>query len=607
MYNTKPSATGARVCTKFPGGAELQKELQGFAGVVSFQNGCFRNGTAMLKTTQERTVSEHYFGNPIDPDSVGICKQLVEGAGIFAHIYDTEEMSQQTSSQHISSNNRNNVTLILKPFLHCLPDTKVVVGPLLNNINMQLLVSSGLVTARSKNATPIKAKTLLSRAQAHIKNGKKALAVVLNRRSPYKMYASTGNLPSGMTMDDYYVYVRKRMFVLLTSKEALAKGTQIPPFVIGADTLALAVPASLSGVEDDDVISTTTASFASCSAGTNLEEGSTTDNSITNNTTGTDDDDEDPAVEQDEEIDDDDDDGGDFMPDDWSFPGFIAFAMLGPIVPPAMVPYRTELFMTKLQPIPVGDTSNGRAAMRRMEKDIKMSTAGVATVVVVKEEEHVSTQHKIMIAGIAQSKVLIEQRQQFKLNDQVTLLHNKKVSAVRMLINEQRYMISILLESDPDRIKAIHELKALNQDLKNALVDSIAAEEAIVNSNFAYTQTSKAANAFIDLTVASVLGGDEDCTPTHSTLNKGSSTAPAAMTTTPQTSNKKAKRYHHSSDFALSTLSPACSLTSISAADAPAAAFSTPRWSLNSRRGSVSPLVGVDHGFGTGRGHDDDL
>ena len=81
MYNTKPSATGARVCTKFPGGAELQKELQGFAGVVSFQNGCFRNGTAMLKTTQERTDSEHYSGNPIDPDSVGMCKQLVEGAG----------------------------------------------------------------------------------------------------------------------------------------------------------------------------------------------------------------------------------------------------------------------------------------------------------------------------------------------------------------------------------------------------------------------------------------------------------------------------------------------------------------------------------------------
>ena len=67
----------------------------------------------------------------------------------------------------------------------------------------------------------------------------------------------------------------------------------------------------------------------------------------------------------------------------WSFPVFIAFAMLGPIVPPAMVPYRTELFMTKLPPVPAGDTSNGRAAMRRMEKDMKMSTA-VATVVVVK-------------------------------------------------------------------------------------------------------------------------------------------------------------------------------------------------------------------------------
>jgi hypothetical protein len=31
------------------------------------------------------------------------------------------------------------------------------------------------------------------------------------------------------------------------------------------------------------------------------------------------------------------DDGGDLMPDDWTFPGFIAFALLGPIVPPPMI------------------------------------------------------------------------------------------------------------------------------------------------------------------------------------------------------------------------------------------------------------------------------
>ena len=195
-------------------------------------------------------------------------------------------------------------------------------------------------------------------------------------------------------------------------------------------------------------------------------------------------------------------------------------------------------------------------------------------------------------------------------------MHKENVSAVRILINEQRYMIGILLESDPDRIKAIRdELKPMNKDLKNALADSIAAGDAIVNSNLAYSQTSKAANAFIDLTVAIVLGGDK-CTPTHSsTRDKGSNSSAvvvldagactAAMPTTPQTSNKKAKHYHHSSEFA-SSMSPACS-TSISAADTPAASFSTPSWSLNSRRGSLSPLVGADHEVGTGHAGRDDI
>ena len=87
----------------------------------------------MTKISQERKTSEGYFGNPLDPDSVGLCNQLVEGTGLFAHMYDIEETSQQTSTHQVNS---NNVTLVLKPFLHCLPDTRVVVGTQTNNINL---------------------------------------------------------------------------------------------------------------------------------------------------------------------------------------------------------------------------------------------------------------------------------------------------------------------------------------------------------------------------------------------------------------------------------------------------------------------------------------
>jgi hypothetical protein len=57
------------------------------------------------------------------------------------------------------------------------------------------------------------------------------------------------------------------------------------------------------------------------------------------------------------------DDGGDLIPIDWRFPGFISFALHGPIVPNVMIPHRSELLMASL---PSGnDTNNGRAALRQ--------------------------------------------------------------------------------------------------------------------------------------------------------------------------------------------------------------------------------------------------
>jgi hypothetical protein len=59
-------------------------------------------------------------------------------------------------------------------------------------------------------------------------------------------------------------------------------------------------------------------------------------------------------------------------------------------------------------------------------------------------------QQEIMMAGIAQSKTTIEQRQQFKLNDQVKSLYQKKVDAKRMLLNEQKFKISNATANDPE-------------------------------------------------------------------------------------------------------------------------------------------------------------
>lgn len=76
-----------------------------------------------------------------------------------------------------------------------------------------------------------------------------------------------------------------------------------------------------------------------------------------------------------EEDDIDDNGSSDLKPDDLTYPGFIVFALLGPIVPVAMISYHTELFMTRLPPVTFGETSNaGKAEMRRTGKIRKGQT-----------------------------------------------------------------------------------------------------------------------------------------------------------------------------------------------------------------------------------------
>ncbi len=101
------------------------------------------------------------------------------------------------------------------------------------------------------------------------------------------------------------------------------------------------------------------------------------------------------------------------------------------------------------------------------------------SVILPNQQSSVSMQQKIMIAGIAQSKMLIEQWQHFKTNDRAVSLYQKKLAAQRMLINELKFMISITLIDDPKCTLQIWNLKAMNDELKIAVADFIGAEEEI--------------------------------------------------------------------------------------------------------------------------------
>ena len=100
---------------------------------------------------------------------------------------------------------------------------------------------------------------------------------------------------------------------------------------------------------------------------------------------------------------DDDQEGEDKMPQDWTFPGFISFVILGPIVPSCLFPYRSEIMMPTLLPTIRGDTSNGRAAMRNERVLSKSCKKGVVATSPSKAPA-VSLQQKTCLQGLLTRK-----------------------------------------------------------------------------------------------------------------------------------------------------------------------------------------------------------
>ena len=92
---------------------------------------------------------------------------------------------------------------------------------------------------------------------------------------------------------------------------------------------------------------------------------------------------------RDEVLGNDDQDVGVDMPVDWPFSGFITCALLGPIVPSSLIPYRSEIMMPTLPPTVPGDTTNGRAMMRQeklISKSLKMNSGSLIQVVSQEEQ-----------------------------------------------------------------------------------------------------------------------------------------------------------------------------------------------------------------------------
>jgi hypothetical protein len=408
---------------KFTGGAGIQKELQGFAAFVAYQE-CHYKGLSASRATLEQSIGQQFFGVESDEDSIGLSEQLVKGIGVFSGLYTLQDMTSVETVDHsfVPPTNEFNEqvqdsVLMLKPELHCLGRNVQIACGFSNGISLPLILQRGLT-----NKDPVAIRTLLFRAQEYMKNCKKALSITVSSESPYKDYIKNGNLPSGMVHNDYLTYVRLKMFDILVNNA-------------GGDVTC---------IDDEDDVPPTSMS----NEGTTVIKGSggTTTMRI--------------------------------MPDTWFFPGFFVFATVGPIVADdSMTPYRSELLMTTSPTLPPDEKvlagrnfeRKGASAHRRSGKAkgefvaVKRASGSMpAKLVSVKSEpgsasstltgtpsnghNEVTLHHQLVAAGIAQSKLIADCQHQSRLNDRKVAYRKNKIAGKERLIEEKRFQVN---ESDP--------------------------------------------------------------------------------------------------------------------------------------------------------------
>ena len=141
---------------KFIGGAGIQKELQGFAAFVAYQECHYRGYSASIATALEKSIGRQYFGVTGNDDFISLSEQLVKGIRVSGGLYNLEdattglfEPSDLAATQSVASafheQNQHDSVLLHKPELHCLGrHMQIAVGLSNNQITLPLCLQCGL-------------------------------------------------------------------------------------------------------------------------------------------------------------------------------------------------------------------------------------------------------------------------------------------------------------------------------------------------------------------------------------------------------------------------------------------------------------------------------
>ncbi|KAG7336557.1 hypothetical protein IV203_030431 [Nitzschia inconspicua] len=118
--------------------------------------------------------------------------------------------------------NEINGELVMKELYHCLPGKKIYS----NASNTQGAINMAVMSSKNlSNRVKLKKRVIVTMAKETLKFGKKALAIV-KRSDYYRTYMATSSFPSGKNYEDYCHFVREEMF---KAREDLAKLDKLNP------------------------------------------------------------------------------------------------------------------------------------------------------------------------------------------------------------------------------------------------------------------------------------------------------------------------------------------------------------------------------------------
>lgn len=304
----------------------MMKELQRTVFFAAYESAVFCSGNSVTEKEQKALLRKSILGSD-DPDELTLPEQMVLGINQFSHLYENVPVAAPVNDDRNASAVADGGGLATsrseynKKLKDCFFPQRTTGGMLSIYANKPDGITKSLLTSKNlTNPVDVSVLTMMRGAKEVLRNGrKKALACAKDSDSEYK----DGTLPSGKSIADYHRFIRERMYVCLRGANS-----------VGDDDEA-----------DDDVLSET--------------EDTPTSRSSTRR------DDQQAFDNHQADIAD-----ADKMPEDWFFPGMLAFFLWGFIVE-----NEEECEVYKSKQFQIGDTTRPEEKGLNSQKQVRKECA----------------------------------------------------------------------------------------------------------------------------------------------------------------------------------------------------------------------------------------